>query len=117
MPPPPKLDAADKALLKAWDAEIDAEDAAVSELLKAALRDELDTLGKRQTDHAPIVKRILDVAGLTADAVAKLDDQDFARTRKIAAAAHKRAQAVLKMRTTANAAETRKLLANLKAGR
>lgn len=115
--PPPKLDAADKALLAAWDAEIDAEDAAVSDLLKTSLREEIDLRAKRMADQAPLGKRLLAAAGIAPDALRKLDDQDFARTKKIAAGAHKRALAVVKKRSAATAAEVRKLLANVKAGR
>ena len=111
--PPLTLDATDKAFLKAWDEEIDAEEAEELELRKLAQSNEKDARAKSRADLAPMRAALLRQAGTTEADMRKLADQDFARAQKSAAAERKKALAVLKKRTASNKSEVKKLLAGV----
>jgi hypothetical protein len=113
MPPPLTLDAKDKAFLKAWDEEIDAEEAEAFALVRQELTDANDARARARAALAPMRAKLLQAAGTTDAAVRALAEDDFARMRKNASALRKKATAALKKRVSTNKAEVKKLLAGV----
>jgi hypothetical protein len=116
---PPKLTkpaAADEAFLKAWDAEIAAEEAEERALKKQALADSRSARVTARAELAQVSVKLLQLAGTTDAAARKRADDEFARARDTAAAQRKRALAVLTKRAQANAAEARKMVTGVKRG-
>ena len=113
MPPTLTLDAADKALLKAWDEEIDAEEAEAFALLRQELSDAQDARTRARAALAPMRTKLLQAAGTTDAEVRTLAENDFARVKKNAAALRKKALAALKKQVSTNKAEVKKLLAGV----
>lgn len=117
MPPKvTKLAAADQVFLKAWDAEIDAEEAQERALQKQVLADRRSARVTAQAELAQVSAKLLQVAGTSDAAARKRADDEFARARNTAAAQRKRALAVLTKRAQSNAAEAKRMVAGVKRG-
>lgn len=109
MPPKvTKLAAADEAFLKAWDAEIAAEEAEERALKKQVRADSRSARVTARAELAQVSAKLLQLAGTTDAAARKRANDEFARARGTAAAQRKRALAVLTKRAQSNAAEARK---------
>jgi hypothetical protein len=113
---PSTTEEANQAFVRAWDAEIDAEEAEERELRAKARADERGRRLKDRGALATVSGALLRVAGVTEAQARELADAELARARKAGTGQHKRAVAAVKKRARASAAETKNLIAGVKRG-
>lgn len=106
----------DKAILQAWEKEIDAEEAEDRELRDQAQSEMRAVSAESRAAWIEVSNALLKVSGLTEEQARSLAEAGFARARKAGAAQHERALAVMKKRAHAHADETKNLLAEFKKG-
>jgi hypothetical protein len=108
------LDDKDATFVAAWDQEIEREFAEELRLRRQAAQDDQTIRETAYLEQAPVRAALLPLAGTSEAAIQERAGQELARVREAAAAQRTTASEIVRSRTTADRAETGKLVAGVR---